>query len=212
MNKTQVSSPLAKRFRGFYPVVIDVETAGFDVKRNPLLEIAAVVLTMDGQGQLIPQETLQYHIKPFAGALCEQSALDFNGIKPHNPFRFAISEYEALQQLFTAIHTQTKLHNCQRAIMVAHNPSFDQGFIHAAVKRCGIRTNPLHQFTSFDTATLGGLVFGQTVLARIVKMAGIDYAQEQAHSAKYDAHITAQLFCYIVNKWSDMGGWPLSSD
>ena len=35
---------LCDRFRGFYPVVIDVETAGFNAKTDALLEIAAITL------------------------------------------------------------------------------------------------------------------------------------------------------------------------
>lgn len=209
MKKIKELYPLAKRFRGFYPVVIDIETAGFDVKRNPLLEIAAVTLKINEDGLLVPQEAMYHHIIPFVGSILDASALEFTGIKPDNPFRFAITEHEALQQLFAKIREKIKLHGCQRAIMVAHNATFDQSFMQAAVKRCKLQTDPFHHFTTFDTATLRGLAFGQTVLARAVKMAGIDYDKNCAHSAKYDAEITAQLFCYIVNKWTELGGWPL---
>jgi len=44
---TQPSSLLAQRFRGYYPVVIDVETAGFNAKTDALLEIAATLLGMN---------------------------------------------------------------------------------------------------------------------------------------------------------------------
>lgn len=201
--------PLAKRFRGFYPVVIDIETAGFDAKLNPLLEVAAVMLKMDEQGLLLPQETVHHHLIPFAGAILEQSALEFTGIRPDNPFRFAVTEQVAFEQLFEKIHEKIELYGCQRAVMVAHNATFDQTFLQAAVKRCKIQTNPFHHFTTFDTATLSGLIFGQTVLERAVKMAGIAYEKARAHSAKYDAEITAELFCYMVNKWTALGGWPL---
>lgn len=212
MKKTKEFQQISKRFRGFYPVVIDIETAGFDTKCNPLLEIAAVTLKMDEQGFLGPQETFHYHIIPFVGSILEAAALEFTGIKPDNPFRFAITEHQALAQLFEKIQQQVKQHNCQRAVMVAHNATFDQSFMQAATRRCKLQTNPFHHFTTFDTATLSGFVFGQTILARAVKMAGIHYEQERAHSAKYDAEITAQLFCHMVNKWTALGGWPLSAN
>ncbi|HAV68246.1 MAG TPA: ribonuclease T, partial [Alcanivorax sp.] len=40
---------LALRFRGFLPVVVDVETGGFDARNDALLEIAAVLLDMDAR-------------------------------------------------------------------------------------------------------------------------------------------------------------------
>ena len=38
----QAQRAMSQRFRGFLPVVVDVETGGFDSQRNALLEIAAV--------------------------------------------------------------------------------------------------------------------------------------------------------------------------
>ncbi len=198
---------LAKRFRGFYPVVIDIETAGFDPKKNPILEIAAILLKMDDEGILMPGDILHHHVAPFQGSKMEAAALEFTGIQPYNPFRLATAECEVLESLFGEIQEQVKNHACQRAVMVAHNAVFDQSFLQAAVKRCKVEKDPFHQFTTFDTAALSGLVFGQTVLARAVKAAGIEYDKDSAHSAKYDAQITAELFCHIVNKWKDMGGW-----
>ncbi len=54
---------LCDRFRGFYPVVIDVETAGFNAKTDALLEIAAITLKMDEQGWLMPDTTLHFHVR-----------------------------------------------------------------------------------------------------------------------------------------------------
>ncbi|MGR9074041.1 MAG: hypothetical protein ACU833_13340, partial [Gammaproteobacteria bacterium] len=55
--------------------------------------------------------------------------------------------------------------------------------------------------STFDTATLGGLVYGQTVLSKAVQKAGLDWDNAKAHSALYDAEQTAELFCRIVNRW-----------
>jgi ribonuclease T len=196
------------RFRGFLPVVVDVETGGFDPERDALLEIAAVPILASENGLLTPAETVACHVKPFAGANLDQRALDFNGIDPHHPFRLAKPEAEALKDVFEPIHRLLKQTGCNRAILVGHNPFFDLGFLKAAVERCKIKKNPFHSFSSFDTATLGGLAFGQTVLARIAQAAGIEWDESSAHSAIYDAERTAELFCAIVNKWDEHIGRP----
>lgn len=192
---------IADRFRGFLPVVVDVETAGFNPKTDALLEIAAVIIEMDQDGMLKPGETHHAHVEPFPGANLEQSALDFTGIDPYHPFRMALQERDALGQVFSPIRKAVKHSGCTRAIMVAHNPLFDMGFVNAAVERCGIKRNPFHPFSSFDTVTLGGLAYGQTVLARIADAAGMKWNEDEAHSAVYDAERTAEIFCTIVNRW-----------
>jgi ribonuclease T len=92
-------------------------------------------------------------------------------------------------------------HGCTRAILVGHNPAFDLAFLKAAVERASVKRNPFHAFSTFDTASLAGVAYGQTVLARAVMAAGITWDQEAAHSAIYDAERTADLFCAIVNAW-----------
>ena len=86
-------------------------------------------------------------------------------------------------------------------MLVGHNAFFDLQFINAAVERCGIKRNPFHPFSSFDTATLAGVAFGQTVLSRAVEAAGSVWDEERAHSALYDAEQTAFVFCEIVNRF-----------
>jgi len=200
------------RFRGFLPVVIDLETGGFNASTDAVLEIAATLVRMEEDGQLVVHRTLDFHIKPFEGANIEKSALDFTGIDPWHPFREAVDEADALAELFRAVRKEIREQECTRAILVAHNAHFDAGFINAAVERCQIKRNPFHPFTFFDTATLAGLAFGQTVLARACAEAGIDFDNSEAHTAAYDAERTAELFCDIVNRWSECGGWMPSLD
>ncbi len=202
MPKKTTQSPIAKRFRGFLPVVVDVETAGFNPQRDALLEVAAVILQVE-QGIWQPQETHFCHLVPFENANLDQEALDFIGVDPFHPFRFAVSEQEGLETIFQPIRKFVKLHGCSRAILVGHNPSFDLSFIMAACERTKVK-NPFHRFSTFDTATLGGLAFGQTVLARAVRAAGVKWNNSEAHSAIYDAERTADLFCKVLNLWSKM--------
>lgn len=200
-------SPLSTRFRGFLPVVVDVETGGFDASRHSLLEIAAVVLTMDSDGRLTPEETVSAAVAPHPDTRTEQAALDFTGIDPGDPAREALPEKEALNHIFRRVRQSVRDNDCNRAVVVAHNAHFDLGFINAASARAGIKRNPFHPFSCFDTATLAGLAYGQTVLARACDAAGIQFDGRAAHSAVYDAERTAELFCGIVNRWRDLGGW-----
>ncbi len=206
----QDKTPLAQRFRGFLPVVVDVETGGFNAGRDALLEVAAVTLRMDEDGILHRDETFDYHIDPFEGANIEQSALDFTGIDLESPERDAWPEEIAIPELFKSIRRSVKDHGCTRAVMVAHNAHFDLGFVNAAAERVDMKRNPFHPFSCFDTATLSGLAFGQTVLAKTCQVAGIDFSNSEAHSAAYDAEKTADLFCLIINRWQQLGGWPLA--
>ncbi|GGD14826.1 ribonuclease T [Franconibacter pulveris 1160] len=209
MSDTPQLAGLCDRFRGFYPVVIDVETAGFNAKTDALLEIAAVTLKMDEQGWLSLDETLHFHVEPFEGAILQPEALAFNGIDPHNPLRGAVSEYDALHAIFKMVRKGMKESDCNRAIMVAHNATFDHSFMMAAAQRASLKRNPFHPFVTFDTAALSGLALGQTVLAKACTAAGLPFDATQAHSALYDTEQTALLFCEIVNRWKRLGGWPL---
>jgi ribonuclease T len=196
------------RFRGFLPVIIDMETGGFNSSTDAILEIAATLVRMDDKGVLGVYQTHNFNVAPFEGANIEQSALDFTGIDPFHPFREAMKEKEALDALFKVVRREIREQGCNRAILVGHNAHFDAGFLNAAVERCEIKRNPFHPFSHFDTATLSGLAYGQTVLAKSCIEAGIDFDNDQAHSAAYDAERTAELFCGIVNRWQAAGGWP----
>lgn len=192
---------IANRFRGFLPVVVDVETGGFNCKTDALLEIAAVLVEANGDGTFARGETIRYHVKPFEGSNMEAASLAVNGIDPYHPLRPAIDEKEALNRIFREVRRAIREAGCTRAILVGHNASFDLGFINEAIARAAIKRNPFHPFSSFDTATLCGVAFGQTVLARAVQAAGLPWDEGSAHSAAYDAEITAEVFCRIVNKF-----------
>lgn len=208
MNSSADETQLRQRFRGFYPVVIDVETAGFNAKTDALLEIGCVTLTMDADGWLLPDEAEVYQIEPFAGANLEASALEFTGIDPFNPLRGAVSEQDALHSLFKSIRSGMKAAQCTRAILVGHNAAFDLAFVMAASERCNNRRNPFHPFSTLDTASLAAMVFGQTVLKKACLAAGLTFSDREAHQADYDTGKTAELFCCMINQWKSRGGWP----
>ncbi len=210
MSEVIDANKLQHRFRGYFPVVIDVETAGFNAKTDALLEIAVTLLKMNDEGEMTLDKTLHYHIEPFEGANLEPEALAFNGIDPSNPLRGAVSEKEAFFEIFKEVKKAQKAAGCHRSIIVAHNAAFDHGFVTQAIERNNIKRTPFHPFATFDTATLAGLAIGQTVLAKACAMAGIPFDNKEAHSALYDTERTAELFCLIVNRWKALGGWPLA--
>lgn len=194
-------TPMAGRFRGFLPVVVDVETGGFNHQTDALLEIAVQPVTMDAAGWLAPGELASTHVVPFEGANLEPKSLEVTGIDPWHPLRAARSEHDALAYVFQPVRQAVRDAGCNRAILVGHNASFDLNFLNAAVARAGIRRNPFHPFSFLDTVSLSALAFGQTVLARAADAAELGWDQSEAHSAVYDTRMTARLFCTIINRW-----------
>lgn len=209
MSDTPNYNLMSERFRGYYPVVIDVETAGFNSRTDALLEIAAVTLKMDESGWIAQDDCLFFNVEPFEGANLEKAALEFTGIDPHNPLRAAIDEGDALKAIFKMVRKGMKEAGCKRAILVGHNATFDHNFLMAAAERAGNKRNPFHPFSTFDTAALAALVYGQTVLKRACVASDIEFSDKEAHNAEYDTRKTAELFCNMVNRWKTLGGWPL---
>ena len=194
---------MARRFRAFLPVVVDIETGGFNSDTDALLEIAAVLIDIDADGVLSRGATHNFHVRPFEGARLDPASLSITGIDPFHPLRPALPERDALQRIFREIRHAVRAYECRRAILVGHNAAFDLGFLNAAVKRAEVRRNPFHPFSCFDTATLAGAALGQTVLAKAVTVAGLAWDSSSAHSAIYDAERTAELFCLICNRFRD---------
>ena len=210
MTQDEVTS-IDDRFRGFLPVVVDLETGGFTPHTDAILELAGTLIQMSSDGYFSISDTYSANIKPFDGANIEEAALKFTGIDPYHPLRIARSEKVVFQTMFKLVREAMKSNGCKRAILVGQNSHFDHGFLNAASERNNLKRNPFHPFSSFDTATLSGLAYGQTVLARACEVADIEFDNNEAHSARYDAEKTAELFCKIVNKWKDLGGWPLKA-
>ena len=198
---------IADRFRGFLPVVVDVETGGFNAATDALLEVAACIVRMDDFGRLFVAETIDVNVEPFKGANIDPKSLEITGIQIDNPLRGALPEVDALRKIFQPVRREVRATGCQRAILVGHNSFFDLSFLNAAIARTDYKRSPFHPFSSFDTATLAGLAFGQTVLSRAVQAAGLEWNESEAHSAIYDTEKTAALFCAIVNRWKILTGF-----
>ncbi|MBC6943372.1 MAG: ribonuclease T [Xanthomonadales bacterium] len=204
MNVSSTALHMAQRFRGFLPVIVDVETGGFDCERHALLEIAAVPVRMDEAGWLHPDPVVSTHVEPFAGSELDPRSLEVNGIDPTHPLRGALPEKAALEHIFKPVRAAVRAAGCQRAILVGHNAAFDLGFLNAAIRRTDHKRSPFHPFSCFDTVTLAGLAYGQTVLSRAVEASGRSWDAREAHAAVYDTERTAELFCTIVNRWKEL--------
>jgi ribonuclease T len=184
-------------------VVVDVETGGFNPRTDALLEIAAVMVVRDTRGRWRPGQTHSCHVEPFEGANIEPASLEFTGIDPGHPLRFAVTEREALDCIFQPVRAAVKEQSCTRALLVGHNAAFDLSFVNAAAERAGIKRNPFHPFSTLDTVSFAALAFGQTVLSRAVEASGMEWDDGDAHSAIYDAEQTAALFCRVLNMWDE---------
>lgn len=205
--KDALNHVIGQRFRGFLPVVVDVETAGFNAHTDALLEIACIPIVYDENKQFIPGEALHAHLHPFEGAHLDRRSLDFTGIDPFNPMRMAIAEDEkaALKRIFKRLSEIRREQQCTHCILVGHNAHFDLGFLQAAVNRTGTKNQtPFHSFSVMDTVTLSAVAYGQTVLARACISANIPFDGKEAHSALYDTQKTAELFCHILNNFSQL--------
>jgi ribonuclease T len=198
---------IADRFRGFLPVVVDVETGGFNAQKDALLEVAACLIRMDNFGRLYLAETVAVNVEPFDGANIDPRSLEITGIQVDSPLRGAVPEQEALRRIAQPVRKEVRDTGCQRAILVGHNSFFDLSFLNAAIARTSFKRSPFHPFSSLDTVSLAGLAFGQTVLSRAAQAAGMDWNESEAHSAIYDAEKTAELFCCIVNRWKILTGF-----
>ncbi len=198
---------LAARFRGFMPVVIDIETGGFDANKHAILEIAAVFLHLDEKGIRLAG-SWQQAIAPRPGSAMEEASLKITGIDPTRP---GMSEADGLAELFSLVRDLQRDNDCQRSVMVAHNAAFDMGFLNAGIARHNIKRAPFHPFTFIDTASIAALSVGHTVLREACNRADIPFDSDQAHGALYDAERTAELFCWSVNKWDkECGVWEPS--
>ena len=101
-----------------------------------------------------------------------------------------ILNFWGLIPFFKELNKKVKAAGCKRAVLVGHNANFDHSFIMSAAERIKFKRNPFHPFTVIDTASLAFLF----------------------HGAEYDTDREAELFCYFVNRFKELGGWPLSGN
>ena len=189
--------PMQNRFRGFMPVVIDVECGGFIPYRCTVGNCRSVVGD-SGDGSLAAWGNWRYHVQPFP-------APTSNGVTRCDGLSILFTRYAQRFQRRSAhaivqeISQAMKDNDCTRAILVGHNACFDLNFLNAAVARTEIKRNPFHPFSSFDTATLAGVAFGQTGYRSRFKRPESLGIRTNAFGA-YDAQQTADCFARSANE------------
>jgi len=195
------STDMSTRFRGYLPVVVDLETGGFNPASHAILEMALVEVGFDGRALVIKRRWEQA-VAPYPGSAMDPASLKVTGIDPDDPTRGALDEGEAFREMFRRVRRAIRAAGCQRAILVAHNAAFDHQFMLQAFDRNNLKRSPFHPFSFIDTASLAAVALGHTVLSESCARAGIEFEPDRAHNALYDAEKTAELFCEIVNRWS----------
>ena len=194
---------MSSRFRGFLPVVLDLETGGFDKDIHAVLQIAAVSLAWSADRLSIDQ-VRGWNVIPHPLTRVEEESLRITGIDLADPRRDALNEEDAVRELFRFVRREVRRNGCERAVLTGHNAHFDHGFVMSAAERNGVKRNPFHPFTVIDTASLAAVAYGHTVLSEACARAGIEFEGGRAHAARYDAEATAKLFCLIVNGWGSV--------
>lgn len=162
-------------------VVFDVETTGLSAVYNTIIEVGAVK---------IKNGTIVDEFSAFAN--------------PHHPLSALTVQLTGITD--DMVNKAPKLAEVlgefakwsEGAIMVAHNASFDMGFLEAAYQRAGM---VVPTFTSIDTLELARCLyptFKRFSLNILAKKLGVTLVQH--HRAIYDAQATGHVFLVMVNE------------
>ena len=165
-------------------VIFDVETTGLSAIYDKIIELAAVKMV---DGQII--EEFQEFIDP--GHALSETTINLTGITD-DMVRGSKSEVEVLEA-FKAFTQDT--------ILVAHNASFDMGFLNAAYSnhQLGESTLPV-----IDTLELSRTLHPNIKTHRLNTLAKrYDVALEQHHRAIYDSQTTARLLWIFLKEARD---------
>ncbi|MEK7228221.1 MAG: 3'-5' exonuclease [Patescibacteria group bacterium] len=169
---------------------IDIETTGLDRDTHEIIELAAVITRMK-DGELVVTDQIDLKIQPKTIETAEPQALRINGYN-ETDWLFAVSLEDAMK-LFAQ--------KTEGAIFVAHNLTFDYGFVETAFKRTGIE-NKMH-FHKLDTISLAFGVLhlsddpGKLSLRVLAEKYGIK--NKKAHSAFADAYALYEVFKKLMN-------------
>lgn len=155
-------------------VVFDIETTGINPQYHTFIEFGAVRIE---HGEIVdrfssfvnPERPIPYEIEKLTG-ISDRMVMDADTVEKVLP-RF--------------------LEFCQGAVLVAHNASFDTGFVKKYAKELQLS----YDYTVVDTMTLSHVLLhnlGKYTLDRICKYLGISL--ENHHRAIDDAQATAHMF------------------
>ena len=159
-------------------VVFDIETTGLSPRYNKIIEIGAVRIK-DGRIQDRYSQFINPEV-PIPYSITKLTSINDNMVME------APTIEEVLPQFFEFVGD---------AILVAHNASFDTGFIKEFAKRQGLSFD----YTIVDTMTLAHILIpelGKYTLDRLCKQFNVSL--ENHHRACDDAAATAEIFVKML--------------
>lgn len=166
-------------------VVFDLETTGIGAKNNEIIEIGAVKVV---------DQTIVDRYSVF--------------VDPQRPIPYKIEQLTGINdsmvqgaKLITEILPEF-LEFCKGCVMVAHNASFDMGFIHQKAKDQGLASD----FTVVDTVSMSRALLphlGKHTLDHVAKELGVSL--ENHHRAVEDAEATAEIFLRLCKRLEEKG-------
>ncbi len=168
---------------------IDVETTGLSTDLHEIIELGAVIARADGD-KLEVIDQLDLKVKPEHIETADPQALRVNGYD-EGSWLFAYNLPEAMK----SFAEKTK-----GAVMIAHNLTFDYGFIAKTFEKAGI-PNDMH-YHKLDTisiafAKLNSADINKFSLNALCQYYGIE--NKRAHSAFSDAYATYELFKKLMD-------------
>ncbi len=184
---------ICKLFNNFLPIVIDIETSGFDFKKNAILEVALVIIETNKNNKFKIKNKINYQIKPFRESKININNLSFIKIIPSSILRFSISEYEFIDNIYKLTQNNKKI------LFIGHNIFFDISFVKELIKRTNYNKTIMHDFIFIDTASISSIIYKESSLTKILTKAKINFKYNLLHSAIYDAEKTVELLCKILN-------------
>lgn len=166
-------------------VVFDLETTGIGVSSNEIIEIGAVkvinnIITDKFSTFVNPGRPIPYNIQELTSINDEM-----------------VADAPSIDQALPDF-----LEFCGSAVLVAHNASFDTGFIFQKAKDRGIHTD----FTVIDTVSMSRALLPELKkykLDTVAKTLGVSL--ENHHRAVDDAGATAEIFVKLVQRLANQG-------
>lgn len=164
-------------------VIFDLETTGLSNRLDEIIEFGAVKMkdreVIDRKQLFVnPKRSIPAHIS----SLTHINQSDVDAAKPIEDV------FDDLKQWIGD------------AVLVAHNATFDVGFMNAAARKLG---KPEFSNPVIDTLPLAHAMLDlkRYRLGNVCRHYGVKYDGEGAHRADYDAEVLSQVLCHMLNAY-----------
>ncbi len=165
---------------------LDLETTGFDVEKQEIIEIGVVIINQQNGILCDILEEFEIKIQPEHIETADAEALSINGYNEAD-WMFAVSLKQAMEML------SEKTKDC---VMVAHNVSFDYSFLAKAFSITGVENKMFYakiDTISFAFAKLHKLENAPRLnLKSLCEYFGVE--NDRAHTALADTRATVEVY------------------